>query len=72
MTLPDERFRSIKYAQDFLRDLLDPKVTPKIPKHIRKRAYSILKHFPHQYEMEQAAKVLPDIFEVDKEKEGLK
>jgi len=66
MTLPDERFRSIKWAQDFLRELLDPKKTPRVPKGIRNRARSVLKHFPSQYEMERVAKKSPDVFENDR------
>jgi hypothetical protein len=55
MTLPDERYRSIEWARDFLRDLLDPSKTPKVPKNVRQRAYSVLKHFPANYEMENIA-----------------
>lgn len=62
MTLPDERFRAVRYAQDFLRDLLDPKATPRIPKEIRRRARSVLKHFPSQYEMERVAVKSPEVF----------
>lgn len=51
MTLPDERIRAVKQAREFLRDLLDPAKTPKVPKDIRRRAYSCLKHFPHDYEL---------------------
>jgi hypothetical protein len=27
-------------------DLLDPKKTPKVPKHIRQRARAVVKHYP--------------------------
>lgn len=56
MTIPTERFRSIRYARDFLRELLDPRATPKVPKFIRTLAYNCLRHFPTDYEMEQIAK----------------
>lgn len=56
MTLPDERYRSVIYARDFLRDLLDPKETPKVPRAIRERAYRCLRHFPSEYELERVAK----------------
>jgi len=62
MTLPDERFRAVKYAQDFLRDLLDPKKTPKVPRIIRQKARDVLKHFPQQFEMEKVAKASPEVF----------
>ena len=63
MTLPDERFRAVKAARQFLRDLLDPKKTPKIPRSVRLRALYILKHFPWESEMEEVARKVPDIFE---------
>lgn len=67
MTLPNERTRAVIYAQKFLRDLLDPKATPKVPLEIRRRARSVLKHFPQPYEMEQAACASPNLFgKVDK------
>lgn len=46
MTLPDERTRAIYYTKLFLRDLLDPKKTPKVSKEIRRRAYACLRHYP--------------------------
>jgi hypothetical protein len=63
MTLPNERFNSIEQTRDFLRDLLDPKKTPKVPKAIRERAYWSLRHFPATYQMEDVADKAPDIFE---------
>lgn len=52
MTLPNERLRAIIYARDFLRSLLDPKQTPKIPRAIRREAYYRLKHFPGEFDLE--------------------
>lgn len=46
MTLPDERIRAIKWAREFMRDLLDPAKTPRVPRTVRSRAYSCLKHYP--------------------------
>lgn len=62
MTVPAERTRSVKYAREFLRDLLDPKKTPKVPRAIRQQALRVLKHFPGEYDMERAAKTTPDVF----------
>lgn len=62
MTLPDERTRAVIYAQNFLRDLLNPKATPRVPRAIRQRAGSVLRHFPHRYEMQMAAEKAPRIF----------
>lgn len=63
MTMPNERFRSVIQTRDFLISLLDPKKTPKVPKDIRENAYYLLKHFPHEYEMEMASEKLPDLFQ---------
>lgn len=52
MTLPYERLRAVNYTRQFLRDLLDPSVTPRVPKNIRERARSLLKHYPWEAEME--------------------
>ena len=62
MTLPSERTRAVHNAREFLRSLLDPKKTPKVPKEIRKQAYWVLRHFPADYEIGHAAKFVPDTF----------
>ncbi len=63
MTLPDERYRSILWAKELLQDLCDPKKTPKVPKEIRHRAYSVVKHFPDEYFVSLLAEARPDIIE---------
>lgn len=62
MTLPNERRNAVLKTESFLRDLLDPKETPGVPKAIRQRASSCLKHYPSTYYMEQAAQFAPTIF----------
>lgn len=62
MTLPDERYRAVTYARDFLRSLLDPKQTPKVPRKVREQAYRVLRHFPADYEMELTAKKCPSVW----------
>lgn len=62
MTLPNERYRAVNNAREFLRSLLDPKQTPKVPKAIRQQAYWVLKHYPGEYDMVQAADKTPKIF----------
>lgn len=52
MTLPFERLRAVNSTRDFLRDLIDPSVTPRVPKEIRQRARSLLKHYPWDVEMD--------------------
>jgi hypothetical protein len=62
LTMPNERRNAVNYTRQFLVDLMDPKKTPRVPKEIRKRAYSCLKHYPGEYYMEEAAVQAPKIF----------
>ena len=55
MTIPCERTRAIQRAREFLRSLLDTKKTPRVPKSIRKEAYWVLRHFPHDFEIDAIA-----------------
>jgi hypothetical protein len=57
MTLPNEWFISMKKNRQFLFDLLNPDITPKVPKEIRKRASECLKHFPMQPEIDDLEKM---------------
>ena len=61
MTLPDERYRAIKQTAEFLLELTDPKSTPRIPRIIRHRARSLLKHYPLEYHLERLAEKSPDV-----------
>lgn len=62
MTLPNERSRAIHNTREFLRALLDPKKTPRLPTKLRKEAYYCLKHFPHDFEINDVADSHPDTF----------
>jgi len=62
MTLPFERKRAVTNTEQFLKDLLDPQKTPRVPANIRRRASSLLKHYPLPYEMETAGEQAPKIF----------
>jgi hypothetical protein len=62
MTMPNERRWAIKNTEIFLRDLMDPKKTPRVPSAIRKEAYRCLRHYPGDYHMEQAKIEAPKIF----------
>jgi hypothetical protein len=42
---------------------MDPKKTPRVPKEIRRRAYSVLRHFPSDWDMQRAAKAAPEVFQ---------
>jgi hypothetical protein len=63
MTLPDERFRSVIAAKNFMADLLDPKKTPRVPKEVRQRAYSILRHYPSYWDLERVSDKSPEVFQ---------
>lgn len=52
MTVPVERTNAVVWTQEFLYELLDPSKTPRVPKDIRERARSLLRHYPSKYEME--------------------
>lgn len=43
-------------------DLIDSKKTPRIPSEVRKRALSVLRHYPLEYEMKRASELAPEIF----------
>lgn len=52
MTIASERTRAVIYTKQFLYDLLDPKMTPRVPRDIRRRAAALLRHYPRQLDME--------------------
>ena len=64
MTLPTERYRALKQGTKLLEELCDPGKTPRVPSLIRDRARSILRHFPHDFDIDEIAESCPDI--VDK------
>lgn len=61
MSLPDEKYRAVNNAREFLRSLLNSKLTPRVPKSVRKEAYCVLKHFPWEMDIEKLAKKCPEI-----------
>ena len=62
MTMPRERKVAVKNTEAFLLALCDPKETPRVPQAIRLRARSLLKHYPSDYDMEEAAELAPSVF----------
>ena len=63
MTLPDERYRAVMWAKRFLQELAhDTKKYPRVSKAIRQEAYSIMRHFPSEWDMQQAAEASPHVF----------
>ena len=62
MTMPRERTVAVKNTEAFLLSLCNPKETPRVPQAIRQRARSLLKHYPSDYDMEEAAMLVPSVF----------
>jgi hypothetical protein len=62
MTLPDERYRSVKYAADFLSRLAGGEYL-RVPKAVRDEARSILRHYPSDWDMNRAAEGAPEVFQ---------
>lgn len=48
MTMDHERWDSINWTRSFLRDLLDPQKTPRVPRAIRIQAARLLRHYPEE------------------------
>ena len=63
MTLPHERYNAVIRTEEFLKDLLDPKKTPRVPKKIRKQAYYCLRHYPGGYNLDVIATKCPEVLE---------
>ena len=61
MTLPDARYRAIRQTRQFLIDLCDRTVTPKIPRAVRGEAYRMLRHYPSDYDLDRLAEKAPDV-----------
>ena len=62
MTLPDERYRSVKWAEGFLKRLAGGQYA-RTPKAVRDEARSILRHYPSDYDMTRAARGAPEVFQ---------
>ena len=62
MTLPDERYRAVKYAALFLSRLAGGEF-PRVPKAVRDEARSVLRHYPSSYDMNRAAHAAPEVFQ---------
>ena len=62
MTLPDERYRAVKWAEGFLKRLAGEGFD-RVPKAVRDEARSILRHYPSDYDMNRAAAAAPEVFQ---------
>ena len=60
MTVPFERTRAVRQTEKFLLELIDPKVTPRVPKRIRDQAKFCLRHYPTAFELTITAEKCPE------------
>lgn len=51
MSTPHEQGRALIYCLRLCLDLTDPKLTPKIPLDVRKRARAALRHAPYPHDL---------------------
>jgi hypothetical protein len=62
VTIPYERTRATLETRDFLRELQDPQLTPRVPASVREIARKLSRHYPGFAEIELAHKALPHLF----------
>lgn len=68
MSLRYEQYRALQITRDFLRGLIDPRKTKRIPSEIRKRAYRCLRHYPFLNDVGRPM-FSHDTFNLEEEKE---
>ena len=61
MTLPDERYRAVCQTRQFLTDLLDRTIYPRVPREIRIEASRLLRHYPGVYDLDRLSEKSPDV-----------
>jgi len=71
MTLPCERYNSIRYTEKFLLDLCDPKKTPRVSKEVRNMARSCLRHYPREYDLDVISRKCPEVLQSGNELDKL-
>ena len=68
VTLPDERYRAVQWAERFLHDIAtDRKKYPRIPLAVRREALSILRHYPSTWDLDRVAWAAPEVFQTKNE-----
>lgn len=65
MTMPNERAEAVLTTHEFLRDLLDPKKTPRVPSAVRRAASRCLRHYPTDYHMHRSKELAPEVWGTD-------
>lgn len=61
MTLPDERYRALERTEQFMIDLCNPRKYPRVPREVRDRARSLLRHYPSGWDLERLAAAAPEV-----------
>jgi hypothetical protein len=61
MTLPDERYRAIRQTRQFLIDLQDRTIYPRVPRAVRAEAHRLLRHYPGDWDLERLAEKSPNV-----------
>ena len=59
MTMPYERTRALIETKQFLQELQDSKLTPRVPAAVREIARKLLRHYPSYSEVELVHRALP-------------
>ncbi len=62
MTLPDERYRAVRMAEQFLTRLAGGHYA-RVPKAVREEARGILRHYPNKYDMDSASEYAVHVFQ---------
>jgi hypothetical protein len=62
MTLPDERYRAIKHAAEFLQRLAGGQYA-RVPKAVRGEAAAILRHYPGSWDLKRIEQVAPEVIQ---------
>jgi len=61
MTLPDERYRAIMAAKDFLERLSFSSEIKRVPLAVRQEARRVLRHYPTQLDLDQIENYAPHV-----------
>lgn len=61
--MPDERYRAVVHTRMFLLELVNPQITPRIPKSVRAEAHRLLRHYPGEYDLDRCSEYAPHVFQ---------
>jgi hypothetical protein len=63
MTLPDERYRAIIQAKQFLERLSFSSEIKRVPLAVRQEARRLLRHYPSEYDLDQIEQYAPHVIQ---------